>query len=101
MALGGKACETRTSGAVVLFPRSEELVGYAALHGIYEEPERRKGIGRRSPMPKPSTQPLRISSTVIREQVHQLDAIGAAFLAPWLVLAVIAALVVLVYATVF
>jgi hypothetical protein len=52
-------------------------------------------------MPKPSTQPLRISSTVIREQVHQLDAIGAAFLAPWLVLAVIAALVVLVYATVF
>jgi hypothetical protein len=38
---------------------------------------------------------------VIREQVHQLDAIGAVFLAPWLALAVIAALLVLVYATVF
>jgi hypothetical protein len=51
-------------------------------------------------MPTPSTQSLRISK-VIREEVHQLDAIGAVFLAPWLVLAVIAALVVLFYVTVF
>ena len=52
-------------------------------------------------MRKPSAQPFRISSTVIREHVHQLDAIGAVFLAPWLVLAVIAVLVILVDVTVF
>jgi hypothetical protein len=51
-------------------------------------------------MPAPSIQSLRISK-VIREEVHQLDAVGAVFLALWPVLAVIAALVVLVYVTVF
>ena len=51
-------------------------------------------------MPTPSTESLRISK-VIREEVHQLDAIGAVFLALWLVVAVIAALVVLLYVTVF
>jgi hypothetical protein len=71
-----------------------------ALQSSYKEPERPKPIGMRGPMPSPSTQYLRISK-VIREEVHQLDAVGGVFLAVWLVLAVIAALVVLVYVAVF
>jgi hypothetical protein len=71
-----------------------------ALQSFYKEPERPKPIGMRGPMPAPSTQYLRISK-VIREEVHQLDAVGGVFLAVWLVLAVIAALVVLVYVAVF
>jgi hypothetical protein len=38
---------------------------------------------------------------VIREEVRQLDAVGAVFLAVWLILAVIAALLVLFYVIVF
>jgi hypothetical protein len=51
-------------------------------------------------MPAPSTQYLRISK-VIREEIHQLDAVGGVFLVVWLVLAAIAALVVLFYVAVF
>jgi hypothetical protein len=49
---------------------------------------------------RPSTQYLRISK-VIREEVHQLDAVGGVFLVVWLVLAAIATLVVLFYVAVF
>jgi hypothetical protein len=51
-------------------------------------------------MPKLSAQALRMSN-VIREEVHQLDAVGAAFLALWLVIALIAALLVSFYVIVF
>jgi hypothetical protein len=40
-------------------------------------------------------------SKVIREEVHQLDAVGGVFLVVWLVLAAIAALVLLFYLAVF
>jgi hypothetical protein len=68
----------------------------ASIQSSYKEPELHTQIRPRVGLPTPSKQVLRVSNA-IREELDELDAVGAGFLALWLVLTVVATFALLAY----